>query len=311
MKVEDCSIKYVCDAREEQLQKVRDTYPQIETTMNYADLLNDPALDAVLIATPAATHFGLAKQALLAGKHVLVEKPITVDMNDGLELAALAKSCAKVVMVDHTFLFNPAVVKVKELIDRGTIGRVLTITSQRLNLGLFRSDADVVWDLAPHDFSILRYWLGEAPTSVSAFGSRSITPDLVDTAHINLGYQSGINAQVVLSWLSPVKGRLMVVTGTEGMILYDDAQPIDQKVRVTAKAVRSTIDPVKRNQLFSYTQGEETPVELPNTEALYAMAEHFVRCVRTAAVPLSDVSLGLDVVRTMIQVSDKINTTVA
>ena len=212
----------VCDLEPERLERIARRYPGVRRTTSFADLLGDPRVEAVAIATSVATHFDLARAALEAGKHVLVEKPMAAASREALELIALAEDRGLVLMPGHTFLYSPAVNAVRDLIQSDELGDIYFISSSRVNLGLHQPDVSVVWDLGPHDFSILRYWLDEQPSSVSATSRCCVMPDVPDVAFVNLCFPSGAIANVHLAWLAPTKLRQTVVVGSEKMVVYDD-----------------------------------------------------------------------------------------
>ena len=219
----------VCDLDPERLALVGHRYPAVRRTASAADILSAEDIEAVLVATPVSTHHPLGMAALHAGKHVFIEKPLAASVNEGSELAALASKLGLVLMPGHTFLYSPPVVAIHDLIAEGQLGQLLFISSSRVNLGLHQSDVSVVWDLAPHDFSILRYWLGETPTHVSAI-ARACVGDLPDVAFIDLEFGTGPIAHVELSWLAPSKLRRTTIVGSEKMVVYDDTS--NEPVRV-------------------------------------------------------------------------------
>ena len=261
-------------------------------------MLADSAIEAVLIATPISTHYALAKAALEAGKHVFVEKPMTADPLEARELVELAAATKRTLMVGHTFVFSPPVRKVKDLIVSGELGEIYFITTQRVNLGLHQSDVSVVWDLAPHDLSILYYWLDEAATSVSVNGRGCIVPATPDVAFIDLKFPSGVVAQVLVSWLSPVKLRRTVVVGSRKMLVYDDTENVE-KVKIFDHGVDyKEPDDFGEFQL-SYRTGDILAPKLSAVEPLYLEAQHFVESIVTHTEPITSGEVGRRVVASL------------
>jgi predicted dehydrogenase len=291
-------VGWVCDQRPEALDTVRLRYPAVPTTTDYAQVLGDDAVDAVVIATPISTHFGLAKAALEAGKHVFVEKPMTSSAADAEELVKLADQTGLTLMVGHTFVFSPPVRKLGELIARGELGDIHFITASRVNLGLHQKDVSVVWDLATHDLSILYYWLGESASSVYVTGRGCVVPDIPDVAFVNLRFPSGVIASIDIAWLSPVKLRRTVVVGSQRMALYDDTESVE-KVKVFDHGVDYK-DPETFGEFhLSYRTGDIVAPKLDTVEPLFAEASHFIECVTTGKRPITDGVAGLRVVASL------------
>ncbi len=291
-------LKTVCDQRPETLDKLAVRFPRIQRTTRFSEVLADPEIDAVLIATPISTHYSLAKAALAAGKHVFVEKPMTADPTQARELIGLAASAGRTLMVGHTFVFSPPVRKVKELIDAGELGDIYYITTQRVNLGLHQSDVSVIWDLAPHDLSILYYWLGEAARSVSVNGRGCIVPATPDVAFINLKFPSGVVALVQVSWLSPVKLRRTVVVGSRKMLIYDDTENVE-KVKIFDHGVDYR-DPGDFGEFqLSYRTGDILAPKISAVEPLYLEAQHFVESIVTHQEPAANGEVGRQVVASL------------
>ena len=231
----DAEVRWMCDLDTDRLAKYRRRYPAARATTRIDRVLADPDVDAVLIATPVHTHYMLAAQALAAGKHVFVEKPLAQSSELADDLVALARERGLILMCGHTFLYSPPVRAVKRLIEAGTLGDIFFISSSRVNLGLHQRDVSVIWDLGPHDFSILLYWLSELPTTVRAVGRDSIVKGIVDVAFVTMTFASGIVVNVELSWLAPSKLRRTVLVGSERMVIYDDGAP--EPVRVFDRGV--------------------------------------------------------------------------
>jgi predicted dehydrogenase len=254
-------------------------------------LLADDAVTAVAIATPAATHRSLCEAAIRAGKHVLVEKPLATTVADGAALLAEADRQGLVLMSDHTFVFNPAVVRLKALLDEGRLGRPHAILSNRMNMGLHRPDVDVVWDLYIHDLSIFQYWLGSPPSTVTAAGVDAVGTGRTDVAFLAARYPCGTVAQANVGWLSPTKRRDMTVIGSDGMAVYDDSAP-EKLLCYDSRAVRE-------NGRVRYTSGPGLPVGIDATEALECMIRHFLDCIRDGRVPVTGPEFALDILCTL------------
>ncbi|MHB8840623.1 MAG: Gfo/Idh/MocA family protein [Candidatus Aquicultor sp.] len=300
MEAPGCRVKYVCDSSPAQLNKVALKYPHLTLTQSFDEVVDDDEVDAVVVATPISTHHGLAKKALLKGKHVFVEKPLTADSESAKELVKLADMQQMVLMVGHTFKYSPPVIKIKELIDSGELGDIYYISSSRVNLGLHQPDVSVIWDLAPHDFSIIFYWLGEEPSQVHAFGRGCVKSDTPDVAFINLAFDSGAVAEVQLSWLSPVKLRRTVIVGSKKMLIYDDTQSVE-KVKLFDHGV-NFIEPTSFEEFqLSYRSGDIISPHLDNYEPLLEEAKHFIECIREGKCPRTDGADGLNVVRALEQ----------
>ena len=219
-----CEFAACCDLDAKKLEKAKRQYPQIRAFSKAQDLF-DSDVNAVAIATSISTHYDLARQALLAGKHVFVEKPLTDDSKKALELAAMAKKLGLTLMTGHTFLYSPPVVRVKNLIDSGALGDLHYISFSRVNLGLYQKDVDVIWDLAVHDVSILLYWLGANPVQAFSFGRSCIQQSKYDVAFLSFRFESGVIASIEVSWLSPQKMRRTCLVGSQRMVVYDDTKP--------------------------------------------------------------------------------------
>ena len=286
-----------CDLRQEALDAIARRYPGVACTTRYEDVLRDADVDAVAIATPVSTHYALARSALEAGKHVFVEKPLAAASEDILELTQVADGNDLILMPGHTFVYSPPVTTIKRLIDSGELGEIYFVSSSRVNLGLHQADVSVVWDLGPHDFSILRYWLGSLPDEVSAMSRDCVVPELPDVCFINLRYPSGTVAHVELAWLSPSKLRRTAIVGSKKMVVYDDTA--SESVRIFDSG--ATIpDPESFGEYqLSYRTGDIVAPRVDATEPLSLELADFGRSIREGRRPLSSPELGLDVVRTI------------
>jgi predicted dehydrogenase len=291
----DARLTIVCDQDKEKLNQVREQYPYVARTSDYTDLFGD-SVDAIVLATPVATHYQFAREALLHGKHVLAEKPLTASNKEALELVKLAKKQNKVLMVGHTFMYHPAVDYLRQLIKSGDLGEILYIDTARLNLGLIRPDVNVIWDLAPHDASIILYILDKEPISVSARGAAHFDPDVHDVAYLELKFDKELLAHIHVSWLDPCKVRRVTIVGSKKMAVYNDISD-SEKIRIYDKGVNVPTD----NDNFSgwpprYRFGDVLIPFISNAEPLKLECSDFVRCVTEGKEPRSDGWAGLRVV---------------
>jgi predicted dehydrogenase len=296
---EGAALRWVCDKDARHLSKVARRYPVARASHDYGELLSDPRLDAVVIATPVATHYDFARRALEAGKHVLVEKPFTASAREAEELIALAEKRGLTLMVDHTFIYTGAVRKIKETVNAGEFGDLLYFDSVRVNLGLFQRDINVVWDLAPHDFSIMDYVVGREPTALMATGSSHIEPGIENIAYVQLRFGDSLIANFHFNWLSPVKIRRTLIAGSRRMIVYDDIEPTE-KVRIYDKGVTRNAGADEEEAyrtLVSYRTGDVWVPKLDPTEALHYVCAEFLDSIRDSRPSPSDGHAGLRVVR--------------
>lgn len=290
-------VAYICDLRPEALAVVGRRYPALKRTTRFEQILMDRAIEAVAIATPVSSHYELATAALEAGKHVFVEKPLAASSDEALELIELAAERDLVLMPGHTFLYSPPVNLIKDLIDARELGEIYFISTSRVNLGLHQPDVSVAWDLGPHDFSILRYWLGESPTYVSALSRACIIPGTPDIAFINLSYASGTIAHIELAWLAPSKLRRTAIVGSERMVIYDDTSPEPVRVFNSGATLR---DPETFGEYqLSYRTGDIVSPRIDGVEPLYLQMEDFCSVIRQGRTPRSSALIGLDVVNTI------------
>jgi predicted dehydrogenase len=285
----------VADLSKERLEAMRKRFPALRVTTDHREIFDDRSIDAVCIATPVGSHRTLAEEAFAAGKHVFVEKPLAGTVPDAEAIVRAADRAGKTLMVGHTFVYNPAVVAVKHILDADGIGRVHYIDSQRVNLGLHQFDINVLWDLGPHDVSITLYWLGEEPVWIQATGACFVQQDIEDVVFLMIGFPSGAIAHAHLSWLAPTKLRTMTVIGSRKMVLYDDVQAVE-KVKVYDQGVEKLSGEELRR---SYRAGDIHSPRVDVTEALQLEMRHFVECVRDGKKPRSDGEAGLSVVRVL------------
>ncbi|MBU3916652.1 Gfo/Idh/MocA family oxidoreductase, partial [bacterium] len=279
--LENTNVKYVCDLDENRLKKVSNMFPNVKiTTSDYQVVLDDPDVTAIAISTPVNTHFSIAKAALEAGKHVLIEKPMTDNVKKAQELVELAQKKNLIIMVDHTFLYTGAVRKIKELVDTGQIGEIYYFDSVRVNLGLFQNDVNVVWDLAPHDLSIMRYIIDKEPVSVSAIGVSHMENSLENIAYLTVFYKDTTFAHFHINWLSPIKVRQILIGGSERMIVYNDMENTE-KIKVYDSGVE--MQPGDKDALYKtliqYRTGDMYAPKLDQAEALKTECQHFVDCI--------------------------------
>jgi predicted dehydrogenase len=288
-------VTHVCDLDEDRLDLFAGRYPGVKATTDFEEILRDPEVEAVVLATPVFTHFDLASRCLDAGKHTLVEKPLAPSAKKADALVAKATEVDRVLMCGHTFVYSPPVRHVKGMLDRRELGDIYFISASRVNLGLHQRDVSVIWDLGPHDFSILLYWLDERPKWVSAVGRDSVVPGISDVAFINLQFPSGILANVELSWLSPSKLRRTVIVGSEKMVIYEDGAA--EPVRVFDSGVIYKDPETFGEYQLSYRTGDILSVRTDTVEPLSAELQDFISAVRDGTTPAADSALARDVVR--------------
>jgi predicted dehydrogenase len=293
--IESCEVAAVCDKNPTALRRVSRVYPNVPLTTDVAEILGAPAIDAVAVVTPAWTHFELAKAALLNGKHVFIEKPVTSTSQQAEELIELADRKNLKIMVDHTFLFCGAVRKIRELIDARMLGPLYYFDSTRVNLGLFQHDVSVIWDLAPHDFSIMDHVIDEKPEAVVATGARHVN-GVADLAFITVYFPNDVVAHLNLSWLSPVKVRTTLIGGKDKMLVWNDLEP-DEKIRVYDKGVHISDGTKAFDATVSYRSGDVWAPKIQQTEPLKLELEYFADCIVSNRKPSNDGEAGLRIVR--------------
>jgi len=293
-------VSAVCDARAEAVERVaQQQAPGARVFTDYHELLAANLAEAVVIATPPMTHTQLVGDALCAGLHVLVEKPLAMSVTDCQQLAALAEARQRTLMVGHVFRYNDAVIRIKEILDAGDLGDLLYVHSKRVNLGRIQTDLNALWSFAPHDLSILRYWLGADPVRVSARGFSCLHSEVEDVAFVILDYPGHIRAHLHLSWLDPKKVREMTLVGSRQMLVYDDVSA-DAKLQIHDKGVEAAPDAHSFGELMTHVRAGDLLIpHLTVTEPLRKECTHFVECCRTGATPLTDARDGLAVVRVL------------
>ena len=300
--IKDCELSAVCDTRAAACDWVRDVFPTVRTDRDVATILADPEINAVVLAVPALLHASLAREAILAGKHVLVEKPFTLTVDEATELLALPRRPGQVLMVGHLLLFHPVVMRLKEMIKSGELGEIRYIYSQRLNLGTVRQDENAWWSLAPHDISVLLYLFDEIPNRVVATGGSFLQSHVEDVVFTTLQFPSGRMAQIHVSWLDPHKVRQMVVVGSKKMAVFDDMAP-SEKLRIYDKGanVGATTDDFA--SWITLRFGDVVIPSIRMTEPLSEECRHFVHCIRTGKTPLTTAESALPVVRVLEEAS--------
>ncbi len=296
-----CEFVSCCDTNPQNLEKALRHYPALRGFTHPSEMWDH--VDAVLIATPICTHFELAKEALNRGKHVLVEKPLAHNSATAEQLTELAECKGLILMVGHTFIYSPPVVKVKELIDSGALGHLYYISLSRVNLGLYQKDVDVIWDLAVHDISIVLYWLDEMPIWGTSFGRACVQRSKNDVAFLWLQFPSGVITSIEISWLSPQKMRRTALVGSKRMIVYDDTEP-SEKIKIYDRGV-VLHEPQSFGEFqLTYRLGDMLAPNLSNEEPLHVEVEHFLDCVETGNQPRTNSSFGLKVVQVLELVSN-------
>jgi predicted dehydrogenase len=299
----ETSVEMVSDLDTNRLDQIQRTFPSIRVTTDYHDILRSPDVDAVVVATPVSTHFTIARDALLSGKHVLVEKPLTNRAEDAEELVALARSRDLRLMVGHVFEYSPAVRMLRDIVQQGELGEIYYFDLVRATLGLFQRDINVIWDLAPHDFSILRYVLGEEPIGVSATGEAYVQPGIHDVAYIKAQFSNSVQAHIRVSWLEPRKQRRITVVGSKKMLVYDDVEAVE-KIRLFDMGVEwPDPDRLGSGQL-RYRYGDIVSPRISPVEPLQEECRHFADCIREGRDPQSDGVSGLRVVE-LLEAADR------
>jgi predicted dehydrogenase len=290
-------VGFVTDLNPVRLTAVKTRYPVAKVATDYRELIDDPSIDAVAIATPVSTHFEFGMAALRAGKHVLIEKPIAATSDEASRLIEEAERRRLVLMVDHTFVFTPAVQKMRELTQKGELGDIQYYDSVRINLGLFQHDVNVLWDLAVHDLSIMDFVIGSQPTAVSATGVAHVSGAPANIAYLTMFFDGTLIGHVHVNWLAPVKIRRTLLGGTRRMLVFDDLET-SEKIKVYDRGISVDQNPEQLDLLrIAYRSGDMWAPQLPIREALHAVAEHFVTSITTGTAPVTDGHAGLRIVR--------------
>lgn len=298
-------IRYACDLTRERLERIKIGYPHINTTTNYKELLRNKDIHAIAIATPVFTHYKFVKESLEAGKHVLVEKPLTSTVREAERLVNLASKKGLILLVDHTFIYTSGIRKIKEFISTGELGEMYYFDSVRVNLGLFQHDVNVIWDLAPHDLSIMDFIVDEKPLSVVATGASHTASKLEDVAYVTVKFKGSLIAHFHVNWMSPVKIRRIIIGGSKKMVVFDDLDPAE-KIKIYDKGIKlSKADEKSTYQtLVQYRIGDMYAPAIDNIEALRVEVEHFADCIKNNKTPITDGEAGLRIVR-ILEAADK------
>jgi predicted dehydrogenase len=299
----ECRLKAVCDTDKDRLAKVSSIYPKVKTYTSYEAFLTDADLDAVAVAVPVQFHFDLARRSLLAGKHTFIEKPMATSVEECKTLIDLAEQKNLTLMVGHTFLYSPVVRKIKEIVDSGEIGKIQYISSRRLNLGLYQSDINVVWDLAPHDLSIILYLMNRRPTEVNCRGKKTSHSNIPDVSNMTLVFAEEGFATVHNSWLDPRKIRDMAIVGDRKMIVYDDLLD-HQKVKIYDMRINPQSLP--NESRVSYHYGDMWAPYITPAEPLRIECSHFIECIVTGKRPLTSGEEGLELVKILTLASESL-----
>jgi predicted dehydrogenase len=294
-RLESAEVVAVCDKSPASRKKVAKAYPDVLVTEDSAELMSSPDIDAIAVVTPVWTHYELAKAALLNGKHIFVEKPFTSNAAQAQELIELAERKNLKIMVDHTFLFTGAVTKIKQLLQDGALGKLYYYDSTRVNLGLFQHDVNVIWDLAPHDLSIIDYLIQQTPEAISATGQAHLNGH-EDVAFITIYFPDNVIAHINVNWLSPVKVRTTLIGGEKKMLVWNDLEA-DEKIKIYDKGVNVTSREGLYDLLVHYRSGDMWAPQIEQVEALTRELAYFVDCIMTDTTPFNDGNAGLRVVK--------------
>jgi predicted dehydrogenase len=298
-------IRYACDLDLKSLKKIKLRYPSVITTRNYRDLLRDNDLQVIAVATPVHTHYKLASEILSAGKHLLIEKPLAASVKEAEKLVNLAQKKNLILFVDHTFIYTGAVGKMKDFISSGELGNLFYFDSVRVNLGLFQSDVNVVWDLAPHDISIMDYIISDRPKSVVAIGASHTDNGIEDIAYVTVKFDDQFMAHFHVNWMSPVKIRRIIMGGSKKMMVFDDLDPAE-KIKIYDKGILFTKNDkeLMYQNIIQYRIGDMYAPKIDQTEALKVLIDHLADCIIKKKKPITDGESGLRVVR-ILEAADK------
>ncbi len=298
-------LRYACDLNTDRLERIKLRYPHVRATADYKELLKDKSIDAVAVATPVFTHYNLVRDALDAGKHVLVEKPLAPTVKETEKLVSLARKKDLILMVDHTFIYTGAIRRIKEFIAAGELGEMYYFDSVRVNLGLFQHDVNVIWDLAPHDISIMDFLVNEKAIDISATGAVHTAGGMEDVAYVSVRFSGGLIAHFHVNWMSPVKIRRIIIGGARKMVVFDDLDPAE-KIKIYDKGIElSSANKTSVYQsMVQYRIGDMYAPAISNKEALKVEIEHFADCIKNGKTPVTDGEAGLRVVR-LLEAADK------
>ena len=297
MSLDGLRVKAVSDLNQNRLNSLYGQYPSIAITTDYHDLIKDPEIEAIIVATPVSSHYGIAKAALEAGKHCFVEKPLTQTSEQAQELIEIAERKGVHLFVDYTFLFTGAVQKMKQLVQEGALGELLYFDSVRINLGLFQHDVNVIWDLAPHDLSIMDYLIGRPAQAVSAIGACHVGNGLENVAYVSVIYDDNLVAHFHVNWLAPVKMRQIILGGSEKMVVYDEM--CNEKIKIYDRGVNLPVDKkeITNTSQFKYRMGDMVAPKLDDSEALKTECQYILKCIRSGQRPINDGYAGLRIVK--------------
>lgn len=301
--IEKANLAYVCDIDEKKLEAAKKIYPYIRITKDYHEILRDKDVDAIVIALPVGLHYKLAKDALEAGKNVLIEKPFTSSVKQAQELVSIAKKNKLALMVDHTFEYSEPIKKMKEIINSGELGDIYYVRAEWLNLGLLQPDVNVIWDLATHIISIINYALNQVPKKVSANATGYLRESIPEVGHLHLKYGNGMTAFLTVSWLEPRKTRCITIVGNKKMLVYDLTNT-EEQIKIYHKGVDITKIGDERQHRINYKYGDIYSPQIKNIEPLNTMCAHFIDCIVEGKTPSSDGMSGLNVVK-ILEASDK------
>lgn len=293
----NCTLKTMCDLNEDRLSHLKSLYPEVEGETDFNRMLSNGGLDAVIVATSVRHHYSMAKASLLAGKHTFIEKPMASSVQECEELIEIAERNGLVLMIGHTFLYSPAVRKIKEIVEWGDLGEIRYICARRLNLGLFQKDINVAWDLAPHDLSIILHIMEESPLSLNCQGSAHVTPGIEDVTTMCLNFRNNRSAIVQSSWLDPRKTREMTIVGSKRMIVYDDIAPIEKLKIYDARVERPPHYDTFGEFHYAYHYGDMYVPYIKQEEPLKSECQHFLDCIREGISPLTNGHKGLELVQ--------------
>lgn len=307
-KLKTTKVKLCCDLKIDNLQRMKEIAPLVATSQDYKDIIKDSEIKGVIVATPASSHYKLVKECLEAGKDVLAEKPLTLIPEESLDLIRIAQANDAILMVGHTFLFNPGIVKIKEYIDKGDLGRIYYINATRTHLGLIRDDVNAIWDLAPHDVCVCNYLTDSMPLAIEAVGSCYLRKDREDAAFISLVYPKNIIVHIHVSWIDSNKERIIRVVGSKARVVFNDLDNLERvKIYNKGVAVSESYNDFGEFQL-NLRDGDIVSPMLNLYEPLIEMCNHFVHCINTRTKPKTDGYNGYQVVKVMKEIEEKIIT---
>ncbi len=297
------SLVYICDIDEGKLKTMKSNYPYVKTTTDYNEVLSEPTIDAIVVATPVFKHYEIARKALLNNKHVLIEKPMTSSVEEAKELVQIASERDKILMVDHTFEYSEAIIRMKKIVDSGELGDIFYIRAEWLNLGLLQPDINVVWDLAPHIISIINYTTGLKPLSLNAKAEGYIRKEIPEISQVQIKLEKNVSAYLTFGWLEPKKTRTITIVGSKKLLVYDLTNS-EEPIKIYDKSVEMIHDPDVRQPKMNYKYGDTFSPSVKNIEPLSRMCNHFIESILLKKKPRSDGESGLEVVK-VLEAADK------